>query len=81
MIKIDIKMPSKANLMRAAMAEVEKQITKKARDAAARHGGGTVRFNRKPDRSIRAIEFQCPEAAIDAAKAAHCQLNPIRSPL
>lgn len=36
MIMIDIKMPSKTDLMRAAMAEIEKQITKKARDAAAR---------------------------------------------
>ncbi len=70
MIKIDIKMPSKANLMRAAMAEVEKQIIKKARDASARHGGVTVRFSRKPDGSIRAIEFEGSEAAIEAAKAA-----------
>lgn len=70
MIKIDIKMPSKVDLMRAAMAEVEKQITKKARDAAARHGGVTVRFSRKPDGSIRTVEFQGSEAAIEAAKAA-----------
>lgn len=70
MIKIDIKIPSKADLMRTATAEVEKQITKKARDAAARHGGVTVRFNRKPDGSIREIKFQGSEAAIEAAKAA-----------
>lgn len=70
MIKIDIKIPSKADLMRAATAEVEKQITKKARDAAARHGGVTVRFNRKPDGSIREIKFQGSVAAIEAAKAA-----------
>lgn len=58
MIKLDIKMPTKADLMRAAMAEVEKQITRKARGAAARHGGVTVRFIRKPDGSIRTVEFQ-----------------------
>lgn len=70
MIKIDIKMPSKGDLMRSAMAEAEKQITRKARDAAARHGGVTVRFSRKPDGSIRAVEFQGSEAAIKAATAA-----------
>ena len=70
MIKIAIKMPSKADLMRSAMAEAEKQITRKARDAAARHGGVTVRFSRKPDGSIRAVEFQGSEAAIKAATAA-----------
>ncbi|KQW69843.1 hypothetical protein [Methylibium sp. Root1272] len=70
MIKIDIKLPSKADLMRAAMADAEKHITKKARSAAARHGGVTVRFSRKPDGSIRTIEFQGSEAAIEAAKAA-----------
>lgn len=70
MIEIDIKMPSKADLMRAAMAEAEKQITRKARDAAARHGGVTARFSRKPDGSIRAVEFQGTEAAIKAATAA-----------
>lgn len=70
MIKIAIKMPSKADLMRSAMAEAEKQITRKARDAAVRHGGVTVRFSRKPDGSIRAVEFQGSEAAIKAATAA-----------
>jgi hypothetical protein len=70
MIKIDIKMPSKADLMRSAMAEAEKQIARKARDAAARHGGVAVRFSRKPDGSIRAVEFQGSEAAIKAATAA-----------
>lgn len=69
MIKLDIKMPTKADLMRTAMAEVEKQITRKARDAAARHGGVTVRVSRKPDGSIRTVEFQGSEAAIAAARA------------
>jgi hypothetical protein len=70
MIKIDIKLPSAADLMRAAMAEVEKEVTKKARNAAALHGGVTVRFNRKPDGNIKTIEFQGSEAAVEAAKAA-----------
>ena len=70
MIKIDVKMPSGADLIRAALAEVEKQITKKARNAATRHGGVTMRYSRKPDGSIRTVEFQGSEAAIEAAKAA-----------
>lgn len=70
MIKIDIKMPSKADLMLSAMSEAKKQITRKARDAATRHGGVTVRFSRKPDGSIRAVESQGSEAAIKAATAA-----------
>lgn len=70
MIKLDIKMPTRADLMRTAMAEVEKQITQKARNAAARHGGITVRFRRKPDGSIRTVEFQGSTAAIAAARAA-----------
>jgi hypothetical protein len=69
MIKIDIKMPSEADLMRAAMAEVEKQIAQKAKDAAARYGGVTIRFSRKPDGSIQTVEFQGSDAAIHAAKA------------
>ena len=70
MIKVDIKMPSKTDLVRAAMAEVEKHITQTAHSAAARHGGVTVRFTRKPDGSIRTVEFQGSEAAIAAAQAA-----------
>jgi hypothetical protein len=70
MMKIDIKMPCTADLMRAAMAEIEKQVAIKARNAAARHGGVTIRFNRKPDGNIQTIEFQGSQAAIEAAKAA-----------
>lgn len=70
MIKVDIKMPTKADLVRAATAEIEKQITRKARGAAARHGGVTVRFSRKPDGGTRAAEFQGPESAIKAATVA-----------
>ena len=70
MIKIDIKMPGKHDLMRAAMAEIEKGITKKAQSAAARHGGVTVRFERKADGTIRTVNFQGSEAAVEAARAA-----------
>lgn len=70
MIKIDIKMPSKVNLMRAAMAEVEKQITETAQSGAAPHGAVRVRFDRKSDGSIRSVEFEGSEAAIEATKAA-----------
>jgi hypothetical protein len=69
-IKLDIKMPTKVDLMRAAMAQVEKQITRKARDAAARHGGVIVRFSRKPDGGIRTVELQGSEAAGAAARVA-----------
>jgi hypothetical protein len=70
MIKVDIEIPSKTGLMRVAMAAVEEQIIKKAQNAAARHSGVTVRFSRTADGSIRTVEFQGPEAAIVAAKAA-----------
>lgn len=70
MIKIDVKMPRTADLVRAAMAEVENQITKTARSAAARHGGVTVRFTRKPDGTVKSVEFTGSQAAIEAAQAA-----------
>jgi hypothetical protein len=70
MIKIDTKMPNRADLVRTAMAEVEKQIARKARDAAARHGGVTARLGRKPVGSIHTFEFQGSDAAIKAATAA-----------
>lgn len=70
MIKIDIKMPGKNDLVRAAMAEIEKGIIKKAQSAAARHGGVTVRFERKSDGTIRTVNFQGSEAAVEAARAA-----------
>jgi len=70
MIKVDVRLPSKADLMRAAMAEVEKHITQTARKAAAMHGGVRIRFVRKSDGSLRSVEFQCSEAAIAAARAA-----------
>lgn len=70
MIKFDIKMPSKFDLMRAAMTEMEKSISKKAQSAAVRHGGVTVKFERKPDGSIKTVKFQGSEAAVAAAQAA-----------
>lgn len=70
MIKIDIKTPSAEDLMRAAMAEVEKGIAEKVRRTAAPHGGVTVKFERKPDGTIKAFNLQGSDAAIEAAKAA-----------
>lgn len=70
MIKFDIKTPSKVDLMRAAMAEVEKQITKAAQGAAALHGGVKIRFDKKSDGSISSVKFEGSEPAIEAAKAA-----------
>lgn len=70
MIKIDVKLPSQADLMRAVMAEAKKQIAQKAKAAAARHGGVTVQFTRKPGVGMRTVELQGSEAAIEAVRAA-----------
>lgn len=70
MIKFDIKAPCSDDLMRAAMTEIEKGITQKARRAAAPHGGMTVKLECKLDGAIRAVEFQGSEAAVAAALAA-----------
>lgn len=70
MIKFDVKMPSAADLMRAAMAEVESDIIKRAQSAAEPHGGVTVRFERSSEGAIRAVNFQGSEAAVEAARAA-----------
>lgn len=70
MIKIDFKVPKPADLLRAASAEIEKQIAAKARVATARHGGVTVRFSRKADGTVRSVEFRGSPAAIEAAKLA-----------
>jgi type IV secretory pathway TrbL component len=69
-IKVDVKFPSAADLKRAAFAEIEKQIASKARSAAARHGGVTVRFTRKADGTLRTLDFQGSDAAIAAARRA-----------
>lgn len=70
MIKIYLKVPRAADLVRTAMAEVEKGITKKAKSAATPHGGIAVDFERNPDGSIRVTRFRGSDAAIAAAKAA-----------
>lgn len=70
MIKLDIRLPNARDLMRAAMKEIERSITEKAHRAAARHGGVTVTFERKPDGTIRTVNFRGFEAAIDAARSA-----------
>ena len=69
-IEIDFKMPSEAELKRTLMAKAEQQITQTAQQAAAPHGGVKIRFDRKPDGTLRSVEFQGSEAAIEAARAA-----------
>lgn len=70
MIKLDIKLPNARDLMRAAMKELERGIVDKAHRAAARHGGVTVTFERKPDGTIRMVNFRGSEAAVEAARSA-----------
>lgn len=70
MIKVTFKGPNPGELLRAASAEIEKQLSSKAKAAAMRHGGVTVRFKREADGSPASVEFQGSEAAIEAAKAA-----------
>jgi hypothetical protein len=69
MIKIDFKLPSHEQIVRAAMVALEADITKKAKSAAARHGGVTVKFDRKADGAIQTVKFEGSEAAIAAARA------------
>ena len=69
MIKIDFKGPKPADLIRLASAEVEKQISAKARSAALRHSGVSVRFKRKADGTLGSVEFERSEEAVTAAKA------------
>ena len=61
---------SEAELKRTLMAKAEQQITQTAQQAAAPHGGVKIRFDRKPDGTLRSVEFQGSEAAIEAARAA-----------
>jgi hypothetical protein len=70
MIKVTFKGPKPGDLVRAASAEIEKQLSSKAKAAALRHGGVTVRFKRKADGTPASVEFQGSEAAVEAAKAA-----------
>lgn len=70
MLKISIKGPSKAEIIKTVMADLEEDITKRAKKAAARHGGVTVKFLRNPDRSIKSVQFLGSDAAAEAAYAA-----------
>jgi hypothetical protein len=49
MIKFDLKMLCNADLMKAAMAGIESNITKRAQSAAAPYGDVNVRFERTPE--------------------------------
>jgi hypothetical protein len=52
-----------------ASAQMEKQITAKAKAAALPHGGVTVVFKRKADGTVASVDFQGTDAAVEAAKA------------
>ena len=65
MIKITFKGPKPGDLLRAATAAIEKDLESKAKAAAMRHGGVTVRFKRPAS-----IELQGSDAAIAAARSA-----------
>ena len=69
MINVKFTVPTKAELMRTALAQIEKNIFAKAQDAARPHGGVSVRFKRNADGSIASVEFSGSEAAIVAAKS------------
>lgn len=70
MITMSFKGPTRGALLKAAFAEIEKTISTKAKAAASRHGGVTVRFKRKADGSLANVEFAGSEAAVNAAKSA-----------
>lgn len=70
MIKFNIKMPSTDSLVRAAMTQIEQDVSLKARRAALPHGGVTVKFERKPNGSLSTVNFQGSDAAVKAVQAA-----------
>jgi hypothetical protein len=70
MIKISITGPKPGDLLRAATAAIEKDLASKAKAAALRHGGVTVRFKRTASGGPASIELQGSDAAIAAAQAA-----------
>ena len=70
MIRVSFKGPTPGELLRAESAEIERQLSAKAKAAALRHGGVTVRFKRKVDGTPASIELQGSDAAIQAARAA-----------
>ena len=70
MIKITFKGPKPGDLLRAATAAIEKDLESKAKAAAMRHGGVTVRFKRTASGGPASIELQGSGAAIAAARSA-----------
>lgn len=58
MIKISITGPKPGDLLRAATAAIEKDLASKAKAAALRHGGVTVRFKRTASGGPASIELQ-----------------------
>ena len=70
MIKITFKGPKPGDLLRAATAAIEKHVESKAKAAAMRHGGVTVRFKRTASGGPASIELQGSDAAIAAARSA-----------
>ncbi|WP_428420760.1 hypothetical protein [Methylibium sp.] len=70
MIKISVKGPTANDLLKAATAVIEKDLASKAKAAALRHGGVTVRFKRSASGGPASMELQGSDAAIAAAQAA-----------
>ncbi len=70
MIKMDIKIPSKHDLIKMATAAAEKKITELARRAALPHGGVRIRFNHKPDGTLASVDFEGTDKAVQAAREA-----------
>ncbi|MBK1688235.1 hypothetical protein [Rubrivivax gelatinosus] len=70
MIRFDFQMPDVDAVLREAMAEVEKDLTEKVRPAAVPFGGVAVKVEREADGTLKTINLQGTEAAIEAAQAA-----------
>ena len=70
MIKISVKGPSANDLLKAATSAIEKDLASKAKAAALRHGGVTVRFKQSASGGPASMELQGSDAAIAAAQAA-----------
>lgn len=70
MMKIDFKGPSKGDLTKLINAAAERQISEKARQAAAHFGGVEVKFKHKSDGSLDSVVFEGAEQAVRAAQNA-----------
>lgn len=70
MIKIDFKGPSKRDLTKLINVAAEKQISEKARKAAAPFGGVEVKFKHKFDGSLDSVVFEGAEQAVRAVQNA-----------